>query len=292
MITVITPTYNRVGIIKNVYDSLLNQTNYDFEWIVIDDGSKDNTKEMIDSFIKDKKIKISYFFKQNGGKHTALNLGIKKAKGDYILILDSDDTLLPDAIEKVIKKWEQYDADKSVACLSFLKVYPNNQTIGKEYNGSDIKSNNIDFRYNQNLLGDMCEVFKTEILKKYPFPVYENERFLSEAIVWNQIAFDYNTIYINEPIYVADYLTDGLSKNWFKLVVNNPLGARANNLLFMSKEFKFKIRLKNCIMFDVFSIIAKKPILKETKMKFFAALFYIPSFIIAKILEYKFKKKN
>ena len=290
MITVITPTYNRAEIIKKVYDSLLKQTNKDFEWLVIDDGSKDNTKEVINKFIDEQKIKISYFFKENGGKHTALNLGIKKAKGEYVLILDSDDTLVNDAIEKINNKWKQYSFDKSIACLSFLKIYPNGQTIGKTYNGTDIKSNNIDFRYNQDLLGDMCEVFKTEILKQYKFPVYENERFLSEAIVWNQIAFDYDTVYINEPIYVAEYLTDGLSNNWFKLVVNNPMGARANNLLFMSKKFKFKIRLKNCIMFDVFSFIAKKPILRETKMKFFACLFYIPSYIIAKILVFKFKK--
>ena len=110
-------------------------------------------------------------------------------------------------------------------------------------------------------------------------------------IVTGQIAKTYDTAYIPIEIYHTEYLEDGLSLNWFKLVVNNPLGARANNLLFMSKEFKFKIRLKNCIMFDVFSIIAKKPVLKETNMKFFAILFYIPSFIVAKVLEHKFKKK-
>ena len=94
---------------------------------------------------------------------------------------------------------------------------------------------------------------------------------------------------MNEGIYIAEYLNDGLSKNWFKLVVNSPLGARANNLLFMSKKFKFKIRLKNSIMYNVFSFIAKKPIFKETNMKITSLIFYIPSFFVAKFLEFKYK---
>ena len=288
MITVLTPTYNRKYIIKKAYDSLVAQTNKDFEWLVIDDGSTDNTKELIDEFISENKVKIRYFHKKNGGKHTALNFGTNKAKGELILILDSDDYLSEDAIELVNKYWDKYKDNEKICGMTFLRKLKN--PFYKEKLFSECISNVIDFKYNNGILADMCEVMRTDILKKYPYPVFENEKFLSEVIVTGEIAKKYDTAYIPIEIYYTEYLEDGLSLNWFKLVVNNPLGARANNLLFMSKEFKFLIRLKNCIMFDVFSIIAKKPILKETKMKFFATLFYIPSFIVAKALIYKFKR--
>ena len=289
MITIITPSYNRAYIIRKAYESLLAQTSKDFEWLIIDDGSKDNTKKVVEEFINENKIKIRYYYKENGGKHTALNLGIKKAKGDYILILDSDDRLTPNAVSRVLEVWKKYKSENEIACLSFSKVYKNNKKIGKEYIGTEIRSNHIDFRCNQELTGDMCEIYRTKVLRKHPFPVFNNEKFLSEAIVWNKIGSNYDTIYMNEGIYIAEYLNDGLSKNWFKLVVNSPLGARANNLLFLSKKFKFKITLKNPIMYTAFSFIAKKPIFKETNMKITSLIFYIPSFFVAKFLEFKYK---
>lgn len=290
MITVITPTYNREKFLSNAYESLKKQTSKNFEWLVIDDGSSDNTEKLLNKIISEKTIKVRYYKKKNGGKHTALNFSFDKINGDYAVILDSDDIFTEDAIEKIEHYIDKYFDNEKIASLSFRRGSSKEKIIGKELREKEIISNNIDFRYNESYLGDMCEVLKTSVLKKYRFPVFENEKFISECIVWNEIALNYDTVYIDEIIYICEYLTDGLSNNWFKLVVNNPMGARANNLLFMSKKFKFKIRLKNCIMFDVFSFIAKKPILRETKMKFFACLFYIPSYIIAKILVFKFKK--
>lgn len=288
MITVLTPTYNRKHTLKRAYDSLVKQTDENFEWLIIDDGSKDDTKDLIDEFMSENKIAIRYYYKKNGGKHTALNFGTNKAKGELILILDSDDYLSNDAIELANKYWEKYKNNKKICGMTFLRKLKN--PFYEEKLFDECISNMIDFKYNNGILADMCEVMRTKVLKKYPYPVFENERFLSEVIVTGEIAKTYDTAYIPKEIYYTEYLEDGLSLNWFKLVVNNPLGARANNLLFMSKEFKSTIRLKNCIMFDVFSIIAKRPILKETKMKFFACLFYIPSFIVAKILVLKFKR--
>ena len=131
MITIITPSYNRAYIIGKAYESLIAQTSKDFEWLIIDDGSKDNTKEVVEEFIKENKIKIRYYYKENGGKHTALNLGIKKAKGDYILILDSDDRLTPNAVARVLEVWKKYKSENEIACLSFSRVYPNNKKLAK-----------------------------------------------------------------------------------------------------------------------------------------------------------------
>lgn len=288
MITVLTPTYNRAHLLENAYKSLINQTSNKFEWLIIDDGSNDNTKEIVNSFIKEKKINIRYIYKENGGKHTALNLGTKEAKGELILILDSDDYLDKDAIKLPLKYWEKYKKNKKLCGMMFLKKIENPKY--KNIKFEECISNMIEFKYNKNILADMCEVMRTDILRKYPYPTFENERFLSEVIVTGEIAKKYDMAYIPIEIYYAKYLDDGLSQNWMKLVIKNPLGARANNLLFMSKEFKFKIRLKNCIMFNIFSIISNKKILNETKMKFFGCLFYIPSYIVAKYLEKKYKE--
>lgn len=289
MITILTPTYNRCHTLTTAYNSLVTQTNKDFEWLVIDDGSTDNTKKLIEKFKQEKKIKIRYFYKVNGGKHTALNDGTNKAKGDLILILDSDDYLTDNAVELAYKYWNKYQNNPNICGMTFLRKLKN--PIYKEKLFKECVSNMIDFKYNQGILADMCEVMRTDVLKKYPYPTFNNERFLSEVIVTGEIAKKYDTAYIPIEIYHTEYLSDGLSRNWFKLVVNNPQGARANNLLFMSKEFKFIIRLKNCIMFDIFSIIAKKPVIKEHKMKFFGILVYLPSFLIAKILIKKYQTK-
>ena len=256
--------------------------------MVIDDGSNDNTKQLIDSFIKEKKINIRYIYKENGGKHTALNIGTREATGDLILILDSDDYLSENAVELVYKYWNKYGTNENICGMTFLRKLSNPFYKNKLFN--ECVSNMIDFKYNNNNLADMCEVMRTDILKNYPYPEFKGERFLSEVIVTGKIAQKYDTAYIPIEIYYTEYLEDGLSKNWFNLVVNNPLGARANNIMFMFKKYKFSIRLKNCIMFNVFSFIARQKIIKETKMKFFAILFYIPSFFVAKYLEKKYKK--
>lgn len=292
MLTIITPTYNRGYIINKAYESLTRQNNQNFEWLVIDDGSSDNTKETIHKFIEEGKIKIRYFYKKNGGKHTALNYGIKKAEGDYTLILDSDDYLSDNAVDIIEKYWKKYTNNKNICALSFLRITPESNKIGKSLTQHETVSNNIDFRYNQNVYGDMAEVYKTKILTKYPFPVFGNERFLSEAIVWNKIALDYDTVYINEGIYICEYLEDGLSKGFLKSVYNNPVGALENANIFMIKKFKLWIRVKNAILYDGYSIIAKRKIttiINNSNNKLLSVIFLPIGLLFALMLKMKFK---
>ncbi len=289
MITILTPTYNRGYILDKAYESLVNQSDTDFEWLIIDDGSSDDTKVKVNGYIKDNKIKVSYFYKKNGGKHTALNFGVKKALGDLILILDSDDYLTSDAIYNVKKYFKKYEGNDKIAGMSFLRKIKNPVYLGKSF--SECVANPIEFKYNNGFLSDMCEVFRKDVLLKYPFPVFAGERFLSEAIVWNEIAFKYDMAYIPLEIYCTEYLEDGLSKNWLKSVLKCPLGARANSLVFMDKRFKFSIRVKNCILFGIYSFIAKKKIVKESSMKFFSCLFYLPCLFVSVFLKFKYKKE-
>ena len=294
MITVLTPSYNRAYILKNAYESLIDQKCKNFEWVIIDDGSTDNTKELVKEFINERKIDIRYYKKENGGKHTALNLGIEKAKGEYIIILDSDDKLMPNAISLINKYSKKYIKNQKICCLSFLRVFPNNKKIGRLMKDDEIISNYIDYRYNKNIYGDMAEVFITKILKEYHFPIYKDERFLSEAIIWNKMALDYDTVFINKPIYITDYLEDGISKNFFKLVYNNPIGAMENSKMFLNKKFKFKIRVKNAILYNGYRIRAKEKYGKEefvSNNNFLIRIMFIPGLLFNKLVLNKYKNK-
>ncbi len=222
--TICTPTYNRAYILKNLYQSLLKQTNKNFEWIIVDDGSSDDTKLLVDQFLKDNIINISYFYKENGGKHRAVNFGIDKAKGKYFAIVDSDDWLTDDAVENICDKFKPIDSDESFCGISFNRGYSENKIIGKTFSGDFIDATSIE-RNKYNILGDKFEVFRTSILKDNKFPEIEGENFLSEIILWTRIAYQgYKIRWYNKIIYICDYLDDGLTKNNDKLLEKNYKG--------------------------------------------------------------------
>lgn len=222
-ITVFTPTYNRGYIIEKLYKSLKEQTIKDFEWVIVDDGSTDNTKEIVSKFDEDD-FKINYHLKVNGGKHTAINYGLDIAKGEYFFIVDSDDSLLPNSIERIIYWIETIKNKEGFVGVSGLRGYNSSDIIGKTFSGEFIDCTTLE-RNKYNIIGDKAEVFRTEILKKYKFPVVEGERFFSEAFIWNKLALDgYKIRWFNEIVYICNYLDDGLTKNSKKIFESSPIG--------------------------------------------------------------------
>ena len=226
MITVFTPVYNRAYIINQLYQSLLHQNNYDFEWLLIDDGSTDNIAELVSRWIADTKdFEIRFYRQPNGGKHRAINKGVQLAKGDAFLIVDSDDYLTEDAIDTVNGYWTQIQDKPEFAGVSGLRMHQNGQMIGgrpkfEEY----VDATNLE-RAVYGLEGDKAEVYKTEILKSFPFPEFEGERFVTEAVVWNKIAYQgYKIRWFKKGIVICDYLEDGLTANGNRLFVQNPRG--------------------------------------------------------------------
>lgn len=216
MITVLTPTYNRAYILSKLYASLQSQTSKDFEWVVVDDGSSDNTEQLVKGWIEENKLfKIIYKRKKNGGKHRALNYAIGMVQYEYCFIVDSDDYLTTNAIERVQDWIQAIDDDKSFAGVSGLRGYIDNGRIGgypksKKFR-KYIDATNLQ-RQRFDLGGDKAEVYRTEILRKYPFPEFEGEKFLSEDVVWDAIARDgYKFRWFNEIIYRCEYLNDGLT---------------------------------------------------------------------------------
>lgn len=213
MITIMTPTYNRAYILEKAYLSLKKQTCLDFEWIIIDDGSSDNTEQLVKKWIQEcQNFRITYLKQPNGGKHRAVNKGVDLAKYEYILILDSDDALAENAVTKVHEWIADIAGLKSFAGVAGLKANGNN-AIGGMIQQAYVDATNLE-RRKYRLLGDKAEVYKTEILKQYPFPEFEDENFIRESAVWDHIAKDGLKLrWYNEIIYLCEYIEDGLTKN-------------------------------------------------------------------------------
>ncbi|AOZ97340.1 glycosyltransferase family 2 protein [Butyrivibrio hungatei] len=227
MVTVFTPTYNRAYRLEQLYNSLKRQTSKDFEWIVINDGSTDNTNELFDVWLKEENdFPIIYKEVENGGKHRGINKAVQMASSDAFFIVDSDDYILDDAIEKVNRWFSQIADDDSFAAVSGLKSEPDMKPVGGygKFEGEYVDCTNLQ-RHLYNLLDDKAEVYKTSILKKYPFPEFEGEKFVPESLIWDSIARDgYKIRWFNEIIYICEYLPDGLSASSDKKFMESPKG--------------------------------------------------------------------
>lgn len=276
MITIFTPTYNRAYIIGKLYESLLTQTSKDFEWLIVDDGSTDDTEALIDSFIAERKINIRYVKQPNGGKHRAINHGVRLAKGELFFIVDSDDQLPSDSIAIVSDYYSQVSDDSSFAGVCGLRYYSTGVKIGGEFIYDVLDCNSIDFRFKYKLTGDMGEVFRTSVLKEYPFPEIENEKFCPEALVWNRIALKYRLRYFNRNIYLCDYLPDGLTAKIVKLRMDSPLAS----MLYYSELYNMPIpidqKLKAAINYWRFAFCLEKTMKYKLSIIGYKALFMYP----------------
>lgn len=212
-VSVFTPTYNRKKTIERLYKSLCRQTVKDFEWVIVDDGSTDGTELLIhDIMQKNNGFDCVYRKQNNSGKHTAINTGVALARGEYFFIVDSDDWLPSNAIEKVIGMFKTI-APHKFAGICGNRYYPSGKMIGTSF---DFDTASVDCKMSDraeyNISGDKAEVFYTSVLKKFPFPSYKGENFLSEGVVWNRIsAAGYSMRFFNEKIYICQYLPNGLS---------------------------------------------------------------------------------
>ena len=233
MITILTPTYNRAYTLRRLFESIKKQTYRSFEWIVVDDGSTDNTQDLLQEFKAKAQFKMTCVYQENGGKHRGLNNGVSIAQGEFIFIVDSDDYLPDNSLEIVNSFLTQIDNNQEFAGVSGNRCYPNGQKIGGEVCYEVLDTDPISFRTKYHVRGDMAEVWRTDVLKKYPFPGFPGEKFLSEGAVWQLIAKEYKLRYFNQPIYICDYLPDGLTRNAFRCFHNSPLGTMYVSRMYM-----------------------------------------------------------
>lgn len=290
LITILTPTYNRKKEIKNLYKSLLTQTQKNFEWIVIDDGSVDDTKEYINGLVKEKKIDIKYIYQKNGGKHTALNTGIEECSGKLTFIVDSDDILTNKAIEEINNEWGKIK-DKNLCGISFLRGYSEEKAIGDEFYKDEFIDTFINVRLKNRVHGDKAEVWVTEILKKYKFPVFENEKFLGESFVWLSISGKYKMFFKNKIIYITEYLEGGLTNSGRKLKIECPKGGIANSNLCLNKDIGYKEKIKNGLLYICYSFFDKRKIsniIEKSSNKILVVILLVPGYLLYKYWKIKY----
>jgi len=221
MITIFTPTYNRASYLKRLYESLKKQSSMDFCWLIVDDGSSDGTKEVVQKYIEENDFEITYYEQINQGKHIAINQGLELAHSDFFFIVDSDDYLTPNAIETITKYLPRIQ-DEQYCGLIFNRIHEDETIIGGSNTYREIESSLYDLKFKYKLNSDKAEVFKTEILKQYPFPKFDSEKFSPEALVMYRMSGPYKILYINEGIYVGEYLDGGLTSNITKIRMNSP----------------------------------------------------------------------
>lgn len=258
MITIVTPTYNRAHTLQRLFESLINQEDMSFEWIVIDDGSIDNTKALIESFIKKSTFDIHYFHQNNMGKPTAINRGVVEASKDYIFIVDSDDIITEDCIRILSNEIDIHLINNhKFSGLCFRKGNLDGSALGAAIIDVNLQSELYHSTDIKNLLKvDMAYCFKKKYIVKNSFPKIIGEKFVPELYIWNKITdLELVYTYINKVIYLCEYMPDGLSANFRSQLKKNPKGfllyykdqVRREHSLF--NKIKYSLRVVECQLY-------------------------------------------
>ena len=224
--TVLTPTYNRADTLPRLYESLKAQNFGDFEWLIIDDGSTDGTAELVDSWVTEGIVSIRYAWQPNQHKKTAFNNGVSIAQGELIVALDSDDTLLPDALSSMWSTWHSIPAKQRSGFIAVtgLCQRPDGKIVGDRFISDVIDMTSIDMNFKHRPRGEKFGCLNTEILRRFPFPE-EYEGFVPESIVWRKIArAGYLTRFVNDVYRVYYDSSDSLSRQGTSNVGQHAMG--------------------------------------------------------------------
>lgn len=224
-LTIFTPTYNRAYILPQLFDSLLAQTNKNFEWMIVDDGSSDNTKNLIENFKSKADFKIIYIYQENQGKHVAINTALSHIKTAYFATVDSDDFLQKNGIEIVEKKIPSINQENKIIGIASPINILNNTARNKKDIDRDIAVTTNELKFKYGYEGELTLIFKTDLAKKFEYPIFKGEKFMLESVVFDRMDSDYKFLYINASIVNAEYREDGLTAQGKKLLLNNPQGS-------------------------------------------------------------------
>lgn len=298
IITIITPTYNRETYLGKLFNSLKEQTSKNFKWIIVDDGSTDNTKEVIIKFLEkqEREFEIQYIYKENGGKHTALNKAMEFVDTELVFIVDSDDYLPKNSIhiiEKYYEKFNDVKIQEKLCGYSFLRCHADGSVNTAYFPENEKIDSYCNVRINGNIGGDKAEVYYTDILKRYPFPVFEGECFLAEDVVWMQMSGPYNMVHINENIYICDYLEGGLTTTGRRMKIKSPRGMILRSKIYLDdSKVCFKVKIKMMLLYIIYSEFAGINIqeaFKNINEKKLFILLFIPGLLIQRIWNIQLK---
>ena len=261
-VSILTPTYNRGDLLLRLYKSILQQSYRNFEWVIIDDGSTDDTRNIVEGKILNdvgrKGLNVRYIYKDNGGKHTAVNMGVRLANGELIFIADSDDMLPDNAIETIINEWMGIKDKSKFAGICGLDASFDGKIIGSGLPAETIDSTSIDVRFNKGVTGDMKEVFLKSVLLEFPFPEVPEERFCPEVLVWNRIATRYKLRYINKIIYLAEYQPGGITSYITQVRMRSPIATTTTYAEMLKYDVPLLEKVKSAVNYFRFKACLNK----------------------------------
>ena len=292
-ISILTATYNRANYLSNLYESIKQNTHrtpsLESEWIIIDDGSEDETERKVKEFIKDGKIKIKYYYQKNTGKMMAINQAVKMAEGELIVDCDSDDYFSSDAFELIKKNSKKFFENEELYALAFLKKDKDGKISGKSFSNVDKPTTMFELYFKEDIEGEKILVYKAKIRKKYEHELEDDENFITEARMYHKMDEKYKILCINEPIEIGEYVEDGYTKNINKTFKNSPKGYYCYFKEILGKDMKgtlIKKRIYAIKHYILFGYLIQKGFnikdIRNAGNKILYSILYIPGIIKSK----------
>ena len=281
-LTVFTPAYNRAHTLSRTYESLCRQSCKEFIWLIVDDGSTDNTAELVKTWQReDNGFEIRYVFKENGGMHTAHNTAYANIDTELNVCIDSDDAMGDDAVRKILEKWSEVQ-DKCYAGLIGLDADFNGNVIGKGFPDGMTETTVVGY-YTAGGRGDKKLVYRTDVINQYPpYPVFPGEKYVALSYKYRLIDQDYKMAVLDEVLCNVEYQADGSSQNMLRQYANNPKGFAFWRKVCMQYPISRKRLFIDCVHYVSSSILGKNcHFIRESPQKGMTALALLPGMILA-----------
>ena len=274
-LTVFTPAYNRAYTLPRTYESMKQQRNTDFIWLIVDDGSSDNTAALVKQWqSEDNGFEIRYVYKENGGMHTAHNTAYQLIDTELNTCVDSDDALAPDAVQIIYDAWQKVK-DKGYAGLLGLDAEFGGKVIGKGF-PEGLTETTLGGYYRNGGAGDKKLVLRTNVVREYPpYPTFEGERFVPLGSLYTMIDRKYRLAVVDAVLCLVEYMPDGSTNNMIRQYYRNPNGFRYGRLITMQSPLNFRKKLTVHIHYAAESILSRQPILRDSSQKLFS-FFSVP----------------
>ena len=255
LLTVFTPTYNRASTLPRLYQSLKRQQNTDFEWLIVDDGSTDETAALVSSMRAEQAVSIRYICQQNGGKHRAFNTGVAHAEGELFFCVDSDDFVTDTMVADIADAW--HDIPEDVSGLLALKTDENGNLLCDRIPQGLTYETAYRLVNHQGCRGEFSFVFRTVLLEQHPFPEIKGERFVTESVLYDRLDTLYRLKLLDKVLTVCEYQADGLSHNTYAIMLNNPTGYQLYYAGRLDMAQTFKERIGYALRYQAFYQLAK-----------------------------------
>ena len=289
-LTIFTPAYNRAHTIGRTYESLCRQTCKDFEWLVIDDGSTDNTRQLVEGWIAENRIPIRYIYQENQGMHGAHNTAYRNIQTELNTCIDSDDWMPDDAVEKIVSFWKEHGSEQYAGIVG-LDATEDGKVIGAKF-PDDLSVTTLRGYYEERGgSGDKKLVYRTDVICNVPeYPLFDGERYVGLVYKYHLIDVQYPLLTSNDVYVIVDYQDDGSSRGMWRQYWNNPKGFAFLRKFDMQQTHSWKRKVMDNIHYVSHSIRCRNGhFLQESPMKAMTLVSLFPGILLFVINYYKVK---